>query len=153
MLCIQTPPKQSAVDSKPICHLDPLLPRFIYVAWLFYSCSLLWDMVLNVRGLKECTSSEKWPFAALLGNSSLNNFVSSLYKDRQSCPWPLVEYMKSNVWNVCSLSPALNTLQLLCFRAMFYGHAGFATWARKLTRWRFQSSDLLLQCQPIKKLP
>ena len=48
-------------------------------------------MVLNVRGLKESISSEKGPFAALLGNSSSNNFVSLLYKDKQSCPWPLVE--------------------------------------------------------------
>ena len=50
-------------------------------------------MVLNVRGLKVSISSEKRPFAALLLNSSSNDFVSLLYQDEQSCPWPLVQYM------------------------------------------------------------
>ena len=94
-LCIQTPPKLSGADSKLICHLDPLIPKFSYVVWLFDSCSLLWDMVLNVRGLKECTSSEKGLFLALLGNPSSNNSLSLLYKDEQSCPWPLVLYKDS----------------------------------------------------------
>ena len=66
MLCIQTPPKQKGHDPKPICHFDPLEPRFIYVAWLFDRCILLRDMVSNVKGLNESISSEKRPFAALL---------------------------------------------------------------------------------------
>ena len=36
---------------------------------------------------------EKKTFAALLRNSSSNDFVSLLYQDEQSCPWPLVFYI------------------------------------------------------------
>ena len=53
LLCIQTPQKRSGVDSKPIWHLDPLLPSFIYVAWLFDSCSLLCNMVHMIKELKR----------------------------------------------------------------------------------------------------
>ena len=31
----QTPPRRSGTDTKPRSHFDPLLPRIIYVAWLF----------------------------------------------------------------------------------------------------------------------
>ena len=34
---------------RPICHFDPLLPRIVYVAWLFNSCIPPWDMVPNVK--------------------------------------------------------------------------------------------------------
>ena len=30
-------------------HLAPLLPRIVFVAWVFYSCIPLWDMVPNVK--------------------------------------------------------------------------------------------------------
>ena len=47
-LCIQTPPRRSSADPKPICHFDPLLGGFLYLAWFFDSCIPLRDMVPNV---------------------------------------------------------------------------------------------------------
>ena len=92
MLCIQTPPKRSGVDSKPIWHLDPLLPRFIYVAWVFYSC-LQCDIVPIVKGLKKSTSSEKRTFVSLLQNSSSNDFVSFLIRTSKAVHGLLLSYI------------------------------------------------------------
>ena len=64
LLCIQTPQKRSGVDSKPIWHLDPLLPRFIYVAWLFNSWSPLCNMVPIIKNQKESISSGKETFCS-----------------------------------------------------------------------------------------
>ena len=45
----RTPPSRGRSDPKPLRHFDPLLPRIVYVAWLFDSCISLWDMVPNVK--------------------------------------------------------------------------------------------------------
>ena len=31
--CRQTPPRPSIADPQPICHFDPLLGGFLYLAW------------------------------------------------------------------------------------------------------------------------
>ena len=95
MLCIQTPPKWSGVDSKPICHLDPLLPRFIYVAWLFDSYSFLCNMVHMVcnmikKGLKREYFQWKETFCSTFAEFQFKWFCQFLYQDEQSSPWSLV---------------------------------------------------------------
>ena len=47
--CRQTPPRPSIADPQPICHFDPLLGGFLYLAWFFDSCILLRDIVPNVK--------------------------------------------------------------------------------------------------------
>ena len=93
MLCIQTPPKRSGIDSKPICHLDPLLPRFIYVAWPFDSCSLLCDMVPIEKGLKKEYFQWEETFCSTFAEFQFKWFCQFLNQDKQSCPWSLVSYI------------------------------------------------------------
>ena len=49
--CDRTPLRWSWRDQKPVCHFVPLLPRIIYVAWLFDSWIPLWVPVQNVKGV------------------------------------------------------------------------------------------------------
>ena len=56
--CHQTPLRRSCTDPKPMCHFDPLLPRIVYVAWLFGSCISLWVPVQNIKEYSS-NSSEK----------------------------------------------------------------------------------------------
>ena len=46
--CNRTPHRLSGIDTKPVYHFDPLLPRIVYVAWLFDSCGSHWVPVQNV---------------------------------------------------------------------------------------------------------
>ena len=92
LLCTQPPPKRSCVDSKPIWHLNPLQTRFIYVAWLFGSYSLLWNMVPIIKGLKREYFQWKETFCSTFAEFQFKWFCQFLNQDKQSCPLSLVYY-------------------------------------------------------------
>ena len=69
-LCCQTPLEQSGTYPKPIYLFDPLLPRIVYVAWLFDSCISLGVPVQNVKGVSKWFQWKAVQLAALLRNFS-----------------------------------------------------------------------------------
>ena len=50
-LCHRTPPRWSCTDPKPLSHFEPLLPRMVYVVWLFDSRIPLLVTGANVKDI------------------------------------------------------------------------------------------------------
>ena len=99
-LCHRTPPRQSSTDPKPICHFDPLLCGFVYLAWFFYSCIPLRVTDANVKDV-----------CMVKGTASISLWMKVLPFPAKIYQFEIFTSLSIKMWDNLQISPILSSIK------------------------------------------
>ena len=105
-LCRRTPPRRSGTDPKPICHFDPLLCGFLYLACFFVHASNfeIW--------------SQSWE-ASMLGKKNKNDcFNNLIWMIAKICE--IAQFTRATPGSSLVKHKGFNVLGIVCFRAFWF---------------------------------